>query len=66
MDEIDGSDNVVLVDEPVFHLSPGTPEMWVLFGLAEAVPTLYTSGYHDNFLSTPQPSKSIPMKSALH
>jgi len=41
----------VLVDEPVFYLSPGAPATSLLFGLAGAVPTFYTGGYHDDFLS---------------
>lgn len=51
MDEIDGSDNVVLVDKPVFYLSGGAPQTSLLLGLAGAEPTFYTSGYHDHFLS---------------
>lgn len=50
MDKLDGSDSLVLVDEPVFYLSPGAPALSLLFGLAAAVPTFHTCGYH-NFLS---------------
>lgn len=46
VDGIDGSDNVVLVDEPVFCLSSVDPEPSLLSGLAGAVPTFNTPLLH--------------------
>lgn len=63
MDKLDGSDSVVLADEPVFYLSPGAPVTSLVLCLAAAVSTCYTYSTVIVMIFC-QCAVNLPMKSA--